>query len=99
MNIFGFFATIICCVTVIVVTCIIFSKSFTITHTHKDIIEQKPEERPQMGFTRPEPDKKEKALEEEINKDIHQASMDAVIKSVNELMGIKVEGDANDRKE
>ena len=96
MNVFGFLAVIIICVTIIGVVLLLCHKSITITHIHKDITEQpKPEERPTMGFSVEEKDKQEK----EINKDIAQIGMDAVITAANKLMGIDVEEVDNGRKE
>lgn len=97
MNIFGFFAVVIACVAICIITMIVCKHGITIHHTHKDLTEQPaPVEKPAIGFT---PDKKEDKTD--INKNVEVTSMDAVIKAANELMGIETveKENNNDRKE
>lgn len=85
MNVFGFLAVVVACVAICIITMIVCKYGITVHHTHKDLTEQPtPVERPVMGFA---PEKKEDKPESD--KEVEVTSMDAVIKSVNELMGIE----------
>ena len=97
MNIFGFFAVIIACVAVCIITMIVCKHGITIHHTNKDLTEQPaPVEKPVMGFA---PEKKDD--KSDVNKEVAVASMDAVIAAANELMGIETVNREvnNDRQE
>jgi predicted Holliday junction resolvase-like endonuclease len=93
MNALGFVAIIIICLTIITIICILTMKGITIRIEKKDTTELKPpvfvKETKQVS----EPKQVSKELEDTLNKKNFQASMDAVIKSANELMGIAVEED------
>ena len=98
MNVFGFFAVLIICATAIAITCIVIYKPKKSDFKSKKVqsvqkpIEESPSVTQKIG---------EKTVEEEINENIPQASMDAVIRSVNELMGVQTEevDDENIREE
>ena len=85
------------CMTVLSSVDIIFRRGFTITHIHKDITDKeeisKDISEKKFGFEKDNQDNKEDNKEE--TQEIAQASMDAVIKAANELMGIEVEEDVN----
>lgn len=85
MNALGFFAVIILCITAIFIAIIyIYNEAIMdkIIYKNKRELEKLP-----IGFTNEEQEKK---INEEIDEQkLKQASMDAVIQSVNELMGIK----------
>ena len=85
MNVFGFLSTIFICATVVAVTWFMFNKTLNIKITRA---EEQP--KPPMFVTKPvDADEARKKLEEEINKDRPVISMDSVIKSANEVMGIE----------
>lgn len=101
MNVFGFFAVLIICATAIAITCIVIykpkksdfkSKKPLKSQEIQKLTEESPIVTQKIG---------EKTVEEEINENIPQASMDAVIRSVNELMGVQTEevDDENTREE
>lgn len=101
MNVFGFFAVLIICATAITITCIVIykpkksdfkSKKPLKSQEAQKLMEESPTVPQKIG---------EKTVEEEINENIPQASMDAVIRSVNELMGVQTEevDDENTREE
>ena len=83
MNVFGFLSTIIICATVVAVTWFMFNKTLNIKIT-------KTEEKPTVPAAEAsrEDDHAREKLEEGINKD-RLISMDSVIKSANEMMGIE----------
>ena len=92
MNGLGFGAVTIICVTLIIIVGIIAKLGFTVRVEKKDTTELKPPVL--LKETKPDPVEAKqvsKELEEELNKKNLQASMDAVIKSANQLMGIEVE--------
>lgn len=101
MNTLGFFAVIIICATAIGIT-------FIITRAHKEqpprsiskkinIAEELEEHAKNAQFTTV---KTNSEIEKEINEQaVAKASMDAVIKSCNELMGIETEEVEDDGKE
>lgn len=99
MNVLGFFAVLAVCATALGITVIIFSKTFTITHLHKDITEKVEDKIDnQIGFYDKEISQKPQNENQEIPQNISKASMDAVIKAANELMGITIEEDSKDAK-
>ena len=85
MNALGFFAVIILCITAIFIAIIyVYNEAimYKIIYKNRKDLEKLP-----IGFTNEEQEKK---INEEIDEQkLKQASMDAVIQSVNELMGIK----------
>lgn len=87
MNIFGFLATIVICATVCAVTVWVCKHGIKITTQYED----KTVHAVDSPASNASVNDNEK-LEEEINKTtVTKASMDAVIKSCNELMGIETE--------
>lgn len=93
MNVFGFLSTIIICATIIVVTWFMFNKTLNIKVTKA---EEQP--KPPVFVTNPvDADEARKKLEEEINKDRPIISMDSVIRSANEMMGIETLSDEEDK--
>lgn len=96
MNALGFFAVIILCITAIFIAIIyIYNEAIMDKIIYKN---RKELEKTPIGFTNEEQEKK---LNEGVDEQkLKQSSMDAVIKSVNELMGIQTEeDDLNGRKE
>ena len=89
MNALGFFAVIILCITAIFISIIyIYNEAIMdkIIYKNRKELEKLP-----IGFTNEEQEKK---LNEGVDEQkLKQSSMDAVIKSVNELMGIQTEED------
>lgn len=89
MNALGFFAVIILCITAIFIAIIhIYNEAIMdkIIYKNRKELEKLP-----IGFTNEEQEKK---LNEGVDEQkLKQSSMDAVIKSVNELMGIQTEED------
>ena len=85
MNALGFFAVIILCITAIFIAIIyVYNEAIMdkIIYKNKRDLEKLP-----IGFTNEEQEKK---INEDIDEQkLKQASMDAVIQSVNELMGIQ----------
>lgn len=99
MNVFGFFAVIIACITLCIITMIVCKKGLTITKRWEDNTKDAPETKNPMGFTPSLPTVNEN-IEKEINEQtVAKASMDAVIKAANELMGIQTEEVKDDGKE
>ena len=90
MNVFGFISIIVICLTIIAVTFLLCRYGIIIHRTYKDLTETPEQpERATMGFTpatTPEGNKEVKELPEN---PVAIASMDAVIKAANELMGIE----------
>lgn len=85
MNIYGLIATIFSCITAIVVVYLIIRKPISIRFTKVvELPKQEPIVVPKETKKEAEPKK-----EEDVNKDVAVASMDAVIKAANELMGIE----------
>ena len=95
MSIFGFFAVVIICLTLCVCVTIVCKIGITITHLHKDLTEYHTETKNTVRFTEQDKDKLEKEINEQ---QVTKASMDAVIRSCNELMGISTEEEDEDGK-
>lgn len=87
MNVFGFLAVLVASAALVGITALVCGLGVTIHRTYKDVTEQPKQEKNPIGFTQPE----EKEKPEPTEKEIEVKSMDAVIKSVNELMGIETE--------
>lgn len=98
MNIFGLIAVIVACITACIITMIVCKLGITMTRQYRDLTNPAPEEHPAMGFVND--NKSNTELEKKLNEDqVAKASMDAVIRAANELMGIEIEEDKkNERK-
>lgn len=97
MNILGFGAVTVTCVTLIIIVTLLVKAGITIRiekTEKKDMTDYCP-----AAVEKPAPKEDLAKLEEELNKKKDfQASMDAVIKSANELMGIETKEDDVDGK-
>ena len=97
MNAWNFLIVLLICVTLLIIADMITKKGITITRIYKDITDKeeisKDISEKKFGFEKDNQDNKEDNKEE--TQEIAQASMDAVIKAANELMGIEVEEDVN----
>ena len=96
MNVFGFFAVIIACITICIIVMIVCRCGITVHHTNKDLtVKPRSVDRPvPRSLTEPKEEKQEP-------KEVEVTSMDAVIKAANALMGIEtIEKEINNgRKE
>ena len=83
MNVFGFISIIVICLTIIAVTFLLCKCGIIVHRTYKDLTETPEQpEKATMGFAPEE-------VKELPENPVATASMDAVIKAANELMGIE----------
>lgn len=102
MNILGFLSVIVICITCCIITVLICKLGIKIHRKYEDIGygADKHVDAVLNEVTNPQTTEEDiTKLEEEINKDrVAKSSMDAVIKSCNELMGIGIEEVNNEGK-
>lgn len=102
MNILGFLSVIVVCITCCIITVLICKLGIKIHRKYEDVGYEADQHVDAVlkEVTNPQPTEEDVTkLEEEINKDrVAKSSMDAVIRSCNELMGIDIEEVNNEGK-